>query len=147
MTISEVLLDGYGWPQKFLSPSGEIARYDVGEWQGSKTCGFRPFSFWQRILNSDSFLPFDLVLPIGCKIRFDSKLRGDPEFIGFLEPMAHYSFPFDEWLETSSPALLSEYNTGEGFYFMVRFNKKTWACSYPVLTFLHDVSICTSRFD
>ncbi len=146
MTIREVLLGECMWPRKFLSPSGEIARFDRGEFLGKKTCGFVPFGRWQRIFNPGSFLPVDRVLPIGCQIRFDQRLSGNHEFTGLVEPTAGSQFPFGEWLITSNSL---EYTVllGSGHYFVINLGKNFWTCSSLVLTFLHDVSIRSRAFD
>jgi len=146
MTIREVLLDECMWPRKFLSPSGEIARFDRGEFLGEKTCGFVPFRRWQRIFSPGSFLPVDRVLPIGCQIQFDQRLSGNHEFTGLVEPTACSQFPFGEWLITSN-SLEHMISHGSGYYFIVSLGEKHWTCSSIALTFLHDVSIRSSAFD
>ena len=143
LTIREVILDELHWPRNFLSPSGDIVRIDTGKWRGERATGFNPFFRWQRLLNSDAFLPVEQVLPLGCLIQFNPRLSDNREFIGLVEPTVDRSFPFGEWLGTHGAPL----NYRQDFYFGVSYTKSSWVCSYISLTFIHDVSIKTAKFD
>lgn len=83
-----------GWPLKYFSHCGNIARIDLKTGHG---IGFKPFRFLPRLLTRH-FLPLKTVLENKTQILFESELNARSEFAGYIDANHSKPLPFDQWL-------------------------------------------------